>query len=33
VAVSGIDAQTPVIAGTVGQLREGTTVKLADGGV
>ncbi|MEO7937791.1 MAG: efflux RND transporter periplasmic adaptor subunit [Burkholderiaceae bacterium] len=33
VAVPGIDPQTPVIAGSVGQLREGTTVKLATGGV
>ncbi|MEO8542572.1 MAG: efflux RND transporter periplasmic adaptor subunit [Burkholderiaceae bacterium] len=33
VAVPGIDPQTPVIAGSVGQLREGTTVKLASGGV
>jgi RND family efflux transporter MFP subunit len=33
VAVPGLDPQTPVIAGSVGQLREGTTVKLAAGGV
>ena len=32
VAVSGIDEATPVIAGSVGQLREGTTVRLASGG-
>jgi RND family efflux transporter MFP subunit len=32
VAVPGLDPQTPVIAGSVGQLREGTTVKLAAGG-
>jgi RND family efflux transporter MFP subunit len=33
VAVPGLDPQTPVISGSVGQLREGTTVKLAAGGV
>jgi RND family efflux transporter MFP subunit len=32
VAVPGLDPQVPVIAGSVGQLREGTTVKLAAGG-
>lgn len=32
VAVPGLDPQTPVIAGSVGQLREGTTIKRAAGG-
>lgn len=32
VAVSGISEATPIIAGSVGQLREGTAVRLAPGG-